>query len=123
MASAVRRLGMAPELVLVDGHETVGDIAHEQRAVVGGDGKCLSIAAASIVAKVIRDRLMERLDKVWPGVRVREAQGIRDARAPRTRCACTVPAAPPLELRAGHRAGVAVRVSIRRARTRPGVAC
>jgi ribonuclease HII len=66
MASAVRRLGLAPELVLVDGHETVGDIAHEQCAVVGGDGKCLSIAAASIVAKVVRDRLMERLDKVWP---------------------------------------------------------
>jgi ribonuclease HII len=66
MASAVRRLGLAPELVLIDGHETVGAIAHEQRAVVGGDGKCLSIAAASIVAKVIRDRLMERLDRVWP---------------------------------------------------------
>jgi len=58
MASAVRRLGLEPELVLVDGHETL--------AVVGGDGKCLSIAAASIVAKVIRDRLMERLDRVWP---------------------------------------------------------
>ena len=66
MASAVRRLGMPPELVLVDGHETVVEIAHEQRAVVGGDSKCLSIAAASIVAKVIRDRLMERLDRVWP---------------------------------------------------------
>jgi ribonuclease HII len=66
MASAVRRLGLSPELVLVDGHETVVEIAHEQCAVVGGDGKCLSIAAASIVAKVIRDRLMERLDRVWP---------------------------------------------------------
>ena len=66
MASAVRRLGLAPELVLVDGHETVGDIPHEQQAVVGGDAKCLSIAAASIVAKVIRDRLMERLDLRWP---------------------------------------------------------
>ena len=66
MASAVRRLGLEPELVLVDGHETVGAIAHEQLAVVGGDGKCLSSAAASIVAKVIRDRLMERLDRVWP---------------------------------------------------------
>jgi ribonuclease HII len=66
MASAVRRLGLSPELVLVDGHETVGEIACEQRAVVGGDGRCLSIAAASIVAKVVRDRLMERLDRVWP---------------------------------------------------------
>ena len=66
MASAVVRLGLAPEIVLVDGHETVSAIAHEQRAVIGGDGKCLSIAAASIVAKVVRDRLMQRLDRVWP---------------------------------------------------------
>jgi ribonuclease HII len=38
----------------------------EQQAVIGGDGKCLSIAAASILAKVVRDRVMERLDRVWP---------------------------------------------------------
>jgi len=66
MASAVRRLGLAPELVLVDGHETVGAIEHAQCAVIGGDGKCLSIAAASVVAKVVRDRLMQRLDRIWP---------------------------------------------------------
>lgn len=66
MANAVSRLALVPELVLVDGHETVVAIAHEQRAVIGGDGKCLSIAAASILAKVVRDRIMERLDRVWP---------------------------------------------------------
>jgi ribonuclease HII len=66
MAGAVARLGLVPELVLVDGHETVREIALEQRAVVRGDARCLSIAAASILAKVVRDRIMERLDRVWP---------------------------------------------------------
>ena len=66
MANAVRRLSLEPELVLVDGHETVAAIALEQRAVIGGDARCLSIAAASVLAKVVRDRIMERLDRVWP---------------------------------------------------------
>ena len=66
MARAVARLALVPELVLVDGHETVGAIEREQQAVVRGDGRCLSIAAASVLAKVVRDRIMERLDRVWP---------------------------------------------------------
>ena len=67
MARAVARLQLEPELVLIDGHETVTGVTHAQLAVVGGDGKCLSIAAASILAKVVRDRIMARLDRVWPG--------------------------------------------------------
>jgi ribonuclease HII len=66
MARAVAALSLAPDLVLVDGHETVGEIAAEQQAVIGGDARCLSIAAASVLAKVVRDRIMERLDRVWP---------------------------------------------------------
>ncbi len=66
MARAVQRLALRPELVLVDGHETVAALPLAQQAVIGGDGKCLSIAAASILAKVVRDRIMERLDRVWP---------------------------------------------------------
>ena len=66
MAGAVRRLALVPELVLVDGHEIVAAIAHEQQAVIRGDGRCLSIAAASVLAKVVRDRIMQRLDRVWP---------------------------------------------------------
>ena len=66
MARAVARLRIEPELVLVDGPETVEAIAPEQQAVIGGDGRCLSIAAASVLAKVVRDRIMERLDRVWP---------------------------------------------------------
>src|SRR5262245_16689068 len=66
MARAVAALALVPDLVLVDGHETVGGIAAEQQAVIGGDARCLSIAAASVLAKVVRDRIMERLDRVWP---------------------------------------------------------
>lgn len=66
MARAVRGLRVQPEMVLVDGHETVDEIRQEQRAVISGDARCLSIAAASVLAKVVRDRIMQRLDRVWP---------------------------------------------------------
>ena len=66
MRRAVLRLAVAPDLVLVDGDSRVPELACEQRAVVGGDARMLSIAAASVVAKVVRDRIMQRLDRVWP---------------------------------------------------------
>lgn len=66
MARAVSRLRVRPELVLVDGRDTVPGLPLDQRAVVDGDATCLSIAAASVVAKVVRDRIMRRLDRVWP---------------------------------------------------------
>ena len=66
MRRAVSRLEPAPELVLVDGHLPVPGLACEQRAIVDGDARLISIAAASIVAKVVRDRIMSRLDRVWP---------------------------------------------------------
>jgi ribonuclease HII len=66
MRRAVARLALKPTLVLVDGNAPVPGLEHEQQWVIGGDAKCLSIAAASIVAKVVRDRIMTRLDRVWP---------------------------------------------------------
>jgi ribonuclease HII len=66
MRRAVLRLGHAPELLLVDGVDVVPGLTCPQRAVVEGDGHSLSIAAASIVAKVVRDRIMDRLDRVFP---------------------------------------------------------
>jgi len=66
MARSVRRLRVAPQCVLVDGLDPVPGVVCVQHAVVDGDATCLSIAAASIVAKVVRDRIMERLDVVWP---------------------------------------------------------
>jgi ribonuclease HII len=66
MRRAVHRLRVTPELVLVDGNAEVPGLAGAQRAVVDGDARLLSVAAASIVAKVVRDRIMDRLDRVWP---------------------------------------------------------
>ena len=65
MARAIERLPLQPDAVLVDGKpiRTLG-IAHE--AIVGGDARCYSIACASIVAKVVRDRLMQRLARRYP---------------------------------------------------------
>lgn len=67
MARSVMTLKLVPELVLVDGIDTIPGVDYPQRAVVDGDARMLSIAAASVLAKVVRDRIMERLDRVWPG--------------------------------------------------------
>ena len=60
------RLPAAPDLALVDGNWPPA-LCCPVKCVVGGDGISLSIAAASIVAKVVRDRLMERLSRRYPG--------------------------------------------------------
>jgi ribonuclease HII len=66
MARAVAGLGLAPSLVIVDGDRDPG-LPHPTRCIVGGDGRCLSIAAASIFAKVTRDRAMTALAWRHPG--------------------------------------------------------
>lgn len=66
MNRAIAGLGVEPELVLIDGNRAKG-VEHNCRCVVGGDGKCADIAAASIIAKVTRDRLMYELDEKYPG--------------------------------------------------------
>ncbi|MFC7472946.1 ribonuclease HII [Dankookia sp. GCM10030260] len=65
MARAVARLRALPDLALVDGNRPPA-LPCPVRCVVGGDGLSLSIAAASILAKVTRDRAMARLDPRWP---------------------------------------------------------
>ena len=66
MTQAVRKLRGRPRLALVDGNRAPG-LKCAIRTVVQGDAKCLSIAAASIVAKVTRDRLMVELARALPG--------------------------------------------------------
>ncbi len=66
LARAVAALPVAPRLVLVDGRDRI-DAGCDCEAVIGGDARVLSIAAASIVAKVTRDRLMVRLAQCHPG--------------------------------------------------------
>ncbi len=65
MAQAVARLDCRPKLVLVDGNK-VPHVECATRAIVQGDAKCLSIAAASIVAKVTRDAMMAELARDYP---------------------------------------------------------
>ncbi len=66
MARAVAALKPAPAFALIDGNR-MPRLACPGEAIVKGDGRCLSIAAASIVAKVTRDRLMAELDSRHPG--------------------------------------------------------
>jgi ribonuclease HII len=66
MTRAVEALGMEPGTVLVDGNRCP-DWPYPSKAVVGGDAKSRSIAAASIVAKVTRDRMMAEEAARWPG--------------------------------------------------------
>ena len=65
MRRAFARLQMKPDFALVDGNRAP-DLPCPTRCVVGGDGINLSIAAASIVAKVVRDRAMARLHQRYP---------------------------------------------------------
>lgn len=66
MARAAGALAVAPQFVLVDGRD-LPELPCPGQAVIKGDATSLSIAAASIVAKVARDQLMARLDGVHPG--------------------------------------------------------
>ncbi len=66
LARAVRALPVKPKLVFVDGRDRI-DAGCDCQAVISGDALVLSIAAASIVAKVTRDRLMMRLGLAHPG--------------------------------------------------------
>ncbi len=65
MRQAVGALAPLPDAVLVDGFR-IPDLAIPQRGIVKGDRRCAAIAAASIVAKVTRDRLMQALDAQDP---------------------------------------------------------
>lgn len=66
MRRAVLALPESPDALIVDGREVV-ECAAPQRAVVDGDALCPSVAAASIVAKVARDAMMDRLDARFRG--------------------------------------------------------
>jgi ribonuclease HII len=66
MRRAVSRLGMEPEMVLVDGIRSP-QMMYPVKTIKRGDATCLTIACASIVAKVVRDKMMVMLDRLFPG--------------------------------------------------------
>jgi ribonuclease HII len=74
MGMAVERLCLRPDYMLIDA-VTLDRAAIPQRAIIKGDRTSLSIAAASIVAKVTRDRLMRDLDAAHPGYGLAQHKG------------------------------------------------
>jgi len=74
MRRAVENMPAAPDFILVDGFR-LNDVNYPQRSIVQGDRKSTSIAAASIVAKVLRDEMMVHLDKVYEGYSLSKNKG------------------------------------------------
>ncbi|ABB56909.1 ribonuclease HII [Synechococcus elongatus] len=67
MRRAIAKLDRPISRCLIDGNQQVPQLTYPQTTVIQGDRHCITIAAASILAKVWRDRLIERLDERYPG--------------------------------------------------------
>lgn len=74
MKQAVSNLSIKPDILLIDGINRI-DMNLEQETIIRGDTKCTSIAAASIMAKVTRDSIMESYDKLYPSYRFIKNKG------------------------------------------------
>ncbi len=74
MKLAVDRLSMPPNYLLID-YFRLPEVSLPQKGVTDGDSLCLSIACASIVAKVARDHMMVELDRIYPGYGLAEHKG------------------------------------------------
>jgi ribonuclease HII len=79
MRAALGRLRIPPGLVLVDGHLRIPGVTCAQRAIIAGDRRSASVAAASILAKVARDTLMVRADRRYPAYGFRQHKGYATA--------------------------------------------
>lgn len=66
MKMAIDELSVKPNMVLVDGNKLIPNLLLPQKAIIKGDAKSISIAAASIIAKVTRDREMVEYDEKYP---------------------------------------------------------
>ena len=78
MKLAVEQLTPAPEFLLVDGKFTI-PLPLPQQALIKGDARCASIAAASIVAKVRRDAIMEEFHRQYPQYNFKQHKGYATA--------------------------------------------
>ena len=78
MRKAIAAMDVAPELLLVDA-VTIPEVTMKQVGIIKGDAKSVSIAAASILAKVTRDRLMEEMDVLYPEYGFRQNKGYGSA--------------------------------------------
>ncbi|MGN1194908.1 MAG: ribonuclease HII [Acutalibacteraceae bacterium] len=74
MRNAVSSLSVKPDIALIDGNQKPG-LLIEERTIIKGDAKSISIAAASILAKVTRDRYMLTLDEKYPEYKFAQHKG------------------------------------------------
>lgn len=65
MEEAVSRLAVPADYIIIDGRDTL-NLPIPQQAIIKGDSKSISVAAASIIAKVTRDRIMDEFHKIYP---------------------------------------------------------
>jgi len=66
LTNSIRNLKVKPNIILVDALEHIDTCGIPYKSIVKGDAKCYSIAAASIIAKVTRDRIMRQWDEIYP---------------------------------------------------------
>jgi ribonuclease HII len=74
MRRSVESMSVCPDFLLVDGFD-LNDVNYPQRSLCHGDRKCISIAAASILAKVLRDRMISQLDRIFDGYALKKNKG------------------------------------------------
>lgn len=75
MCEAIKKLKVTPDYILTDAMPLYDFMGTPQEAIIKGDGKAISIAAASILAKVTRDRIMLELDKLYPEYNFKKNKG------------------------------------------------
>ena len=66
LTTALKELEVKPNLILVDALTNIDTLGIPYQSIIKGDAKCYSIAAASIIAKVTRDRMMRQWDEIYP---------------------------------------------------------
>ncbi len=91
MRRAVQALSEQPEVVLIDGNRAPPQLGCRAETIVGGDAHSYSIAAASIFAKVTRDRYMHALAVTYPGLRLGDQPRLRQPGASRGAVAARAP--------------------------------
>jgi len=79
MRRSVEQLPVWPDLTLVDGNQRIPGLMSEQKFVIKGDDKVPAISAASVVAKVLRDRVMVTLDRIYPQYQFAKHKGYPSA--------------------------------------------
>jgi ribonuclease HII len=66
LTTAIRQMEIKPNIIMVDALTGIDTLGIPYKSIIKGDAKCYSIAAASIIAKVTRDRIMREWDKIYP---------------------------------------------------------